>query len=229
MDKVIYFSDFSKPYFEESRKEDKPLPECTHGDESSDLTFMPVYDTAVIKIPSIEAKSALNDFHEKYGKLKSAKLLEVIEKHCLPDSDVKVDLDERKKQYLREYDKLCLEVMCRGISGKEDMCKFLKDYIAEHGNYIESPHCALLIEDILKNKGVKSQIVCLKDSEGKIEHYFNVIGMDENANVKDPYTWGKKAIVCDAWANACVEISDVLDFYENLFRIEYGDYHFDYM
>ncbi len=228
MDKIINFSDISKLYSEKYKKEDKKSPGTSDSEKSCDLGSMPCYPP-VIRVPMIEAKSALREFHEKYGDVKSAKYLEALKKHCIPNTGVVFDPEHKIEKYSPEYDKLCTEIIHTGISGRQGMCEFLDNYIAKNGNYIESAHCALLTENMLKKKGVKTDILCMKDKQDETEHYFTVINMDNKADVKDPYTWGKNAVICDTWANICLTVPDMLDYYEDLFCIEDGDYSFDYM
>ena len=52
--------------------------------------------------------------------------------------------------------------------------------------------------------------------------------MDDMANIKEPDTWGKNAVICDAWAQICMKVPEAIEYYNNLFNLEYGSFCFDY-
>ena len=82
--------------------------------------------------------------------------------------------------------------------------------------------CSFLIHDTLKQQGVESQNVIMnifKNGEERFDrnHAFTVIGLKKDANISNPKTWGKHAVIVDGWANIVKRAKEGLDYFTELF------------
>ena len=50
-------------------------------------------------------------------------------------------------------------------------------------------------------------------------HAFCVIGLDDNAEIKNPATWGKDAAIVDMWSNIVAGAQDALKAFQKIFKI----------
>ncbi len=98
----------------------------------------------------------------------------------------------------------------------------IDDVPTENRQVMECRHRSEMMTKWLKEQGindVQEIMICTKDINfEKGEHVFNVIGMAENADTKDPRTWGKNAVVIDAWAGKVLTPQDALRFYKDFFN-----------
>lgn len=83
--------------------------------------------------------------------------------------------------------------------------------------------CAILMHDKLAQNGIKSQNVRLNiqnnvDKSNR-NHAFTVFGLDKNANISKPHTWGKNAIIVDGWANIAKKAQEGVEYLKQLFQL----------
>ncbi len=62
------------------------------------------------------------------------------------------------------------------------------------GNCMEQ---SIIMQDKLINAGIPAKVT----GRQLIDHCFVVCNLSQNANIKDPKTWGKKAFIVDPWLN----------------------------
>lgn len=82
---------------------------------------------------------------------------------------------------------------------------------------------SFLIHNQLEQMGVDSQNVRINFVPNNGEnihknHAFTVIGLDKNADLANPQTWGKNAVIVDAWANIVKRASEGIDYIKDLFK-----------
>ena len=85
---------------------------------------------------------------------------------------------------------------------------------------------AIAIANILKESNYKGNSAIIhtfgdrNDNTGYCfgSHVFNVIGLDKNANISDPSTWGKNAVIVDAWAGKTMTPKEAIEFYRDFFN-----------
>lgn len=82
---------------------------------------------------------------------------------------------------------------------------------------------AFLIHNELKEMGIPSQNVRInfvqKDSEQiHKNHAFTVIGLDKDADIQRPHTWGKNAVIVDAWANTVKRAQEGIEYLKEIFK-----------
>ena len=90
----------------------------------------------------------------------------------------------------------------------------------------------------LSEQGIKSTVITLAeldnieireelDENGNVakypylprpEHAFCVIGLDENADTTNPSTWGKNAVIVDAWLGKTFSVEEGIRYYKEFFR-----------
>lgn len=82
-----------------------------------------------------------------------------------------------------------------------------------------------LIHDKCKNAGIPAINVRLNFEQKNgfdttKNHAFTVIGMKKNADVSDPKTWGKNAVIIDAWSNMVKRVHEGIDIIKETFRFD---------
>jgi hypothetical protein len=91
----------------------------------------------------------------------------------------------------------------------------------------ECRHRAEIMTKYLQEQGindVKEIMICTKEINfSKGEHVFNVIGLAENADTKDPRTWGEDAVVIDAWSGKVFTPQEALEFFKDFFDYDSVD------
>lgn len=85
--------------------------------------------------------------------------------------------------------------------------------------------CAFLIHDKLEKAGIPSQNIRLNFEQKNgfdttKNHAFTVIGMNKNADVSNPKTWGKNAVIIDAWSNMVTRVREGIDFIKQTFKFD---------
>lgn len=86
---------------------------------------------------------------------------------------------------------------------------------------------AILVSRSLNNSGIKNKVVSMlvyKKEPGSFYcidcHTFCVIGMDDDAFVTKPETWGKDAVIVDLWAGNVEKASKALKKYESMLNYD---------
>ena len=85
---------------------------------------------------------------------------------------------------------------------------------------------ARLLEKHFNQNGIKSIVLDVADIEhfgkkgGRGSHTFSVIGMAENADTTDPSTWGKDAVIVDAWIGKSFSVQEGIEYYKEFLRFD---------
>ncbi len=112
-------------------------------------------------------------------------------------------LELEKNQDIREYE---LDIKLSLISSSGNCDEFTKqafDFILYHDN------------------SIKAEVYEIQGGD----HVFLVLNRDPNSDPSDPDTWGKKAVICDPWANS---VYYALNFRHHLKNFYYGFNNSDY-
>ncbi len=182
------------------------------------------------------ANSILKEFQSEYEVKSSTYLCEQIKqakKQQQPDNILNEMLNLRKK-YSFKIKKMRRELSNGKFSSFEEYVSFLKNYIKKNGAYMNCSECSDIIQDKFNQKGIKSNNVLLYSVNNKgdrtsfAEHVFTVIGLDKNAQIKNPKTWGKDAVICDGWANIARPADKGIEFYEKFFDIDKTKNNFEF-
>ena len=80
---------------------------------------------------------------------------------------------------------------------------------------------AILLSDQMNNQGIANKIVSMEiyrknSSFPNKGHTFCLIGLDKNAKLSDPSTWGKDAVAVDLWSNSVEQAQKAL---RNFFKM----------
>lgn len=83
---------------------------------------------------------------------------------------------------------------------------------------------AILISKALNEKDIPNKVISMniykKHTSFPAEsHAFCVIGLDDNAEIKNPATWGKDAAIVDMWSNIVAGAQDALKAFQKIFKI----------
>ncbi len=83
---------------------------------------------------------------------------------------------------------------------------------------------AILVSKVLNEKNIPNKVISMniykkntKYSTGG--HTFCVVGLDDNAETKNPATWGKDAAVIDMWSGIVSGVRDALTTFQKMFKI----------
>ena len=103
----------------------------------------------------------------------------------------------------------------------KDKLEYVTNYMKTHRT-ANCRECSFVIYDKLKRMGqepqnVKLDIIDVKTNKAVENHAFTVIGLDKNADITKPHTWGKNSIIVDAWCNIVKKSQDGLEYMKNLF------------
>ena len=85
--------------------------------------------------------------------------------------------------------------------------------------------CVAIIADKLKSEKIEYKNIIMsinkKDTfEKRANHAFSVIGMNKNADVSKPKTWGKNAVIIDAWANTVTRAQEGLEYIKQILKVD---------
>lgn len=113
-------------------------------------------------------------------------------------------------------------MMRQQYAGAKDKIGFLTSAIKKEKS-ANCGECAILLHNKLEQKGIKSQNVRFNihnnvDKSNR-NHAFTVFGLDKNADISKPHTWGKNAIIVDGWANIAQKAQDGVDYLKQLFAL----------
>lgn len=96
----------------------------------------------------------------------------------------------------------------------------------KNGTSLDCEDRARLLEKKFNENGIKSIVLDVADIEhfgkrkGRGSHTFCVIGMAENADTTDPSTWGKNAVIVDAWIGKSFSVQEGIDYYKEFLRFD---------
>ena len=94
------------------------------------------------------------------------------------------------------------------------------------GNSLDCEDRARLLERQFNQNGIKSIVLDVADIEhfgqdgGRGSHTFCVIGMAESADTTDPLTWGKDAVIVDAWIGKSFSVQEGIEYYKEFLRFD---------
>lgn len=106
----------------------------------------------------------------------------------------------------------------------QNKLEYITNYMKIHRN-ANCRECSFVIYDKLKQIGhepqnIKLDIIDIKTNKPIENHAFTVIGLDKNADITKPHTWGKNSVIVDAWCNIVQKTQDGIEYMKNLFRVD---------
>lgn len=83
---------------------------------------------------------------------------------------------------------------------------------------------AVLVSKALEDRGVANEIISMniyKNNSAYVVdgHSFCVIGLDDNADIAKPDTWGSEAVIVDLWSNTVDKASKAIKYFSRIFQI----------
>lgn len=208
------------------KKEEKQVK---YNTENINLNNIPHYQIIVKNGDVLDsAKSTLTEFHNEFGKVKSATYvceeIKQAKRQNAPNHIID-ELNQKRQNYSANVKKMRKTVFQTKYNSFDEYINSLKSYLHKNGTFLNCNECADLTLDSLRKKGINAHNVMIysTNQEGNrtsfLEHIFTVAGLKENCDITDPTTWGSKAIICDAWANKCMPAKDCIDFYKDFFAV----------
>ena len=187
-----------------------------------DELLMPMSDNFKPSQKSINTsvgENILTAFNQEYPELESSTYLAARINYLKRNNGSKEEIQALEKQ-LEEVDKIAEELITRNIEniGKPDFNELLAKNIKEL-NVANCGDRASLVQQKLNGMNIANKKVILKSSDPFAEHEFNIIGLDENADISKPETWGENAVIIDTWANKVFDLNTAKDFYSEFFGL----------
>lgn len=187
-----------------------------------DSSLMPMSD---FYRPSEKSKNTnigqniLNGFNNEYPTLESSTYLATQINYLKRNNGSEEEI-KRLEQKLEEVDKRAKELMTRTESniGKSNSSELFIQNIKEL-NVANCGDRATLVQQKLDEMNLPNKKVILQSLEPFAEHEFNVIGLDENADISNPTTWGENAVIIDTWAGKVFDINSAQEFYSDFFGL----------
>ena len=161
----------------------------------------------------------LNEFNEEYPNIESSTYLYVQIQYLKRQGASEQEI-QKLEQQLEEVDKRAEELYTRtkATVGSPSQNLLLEKNI-KNLNVANCGDRATLVQQKLNEQHIPNKKVVLQSSEPFAEHEFNVIGLDENADISDPSTWGDNAVIIDTWANKVFNVNSAQEFYSDFFGI----------
>ena len=108
---------------------------------------------------------------------------------------------------------------------------FLTNYMGKEKT-ANCRECSFVIYDKLKKLGLEPQNVKIEVIDTNLDkvvdnHAFTVFGLSKNADIAKPHSWGKNAVIVDAWSNIVKKSQDALEYMKTLFNPESGEKTFE--
>ena len=194
--------------------------------KSVDLNDVPHYR---ITSPIQTAREYLAKFNSEFGEPKSSTYVcEEIKRAKLngASEDEMTKLLEKRQQYQKQVKILRKNMWSQKFSSFEEYTEYLSQYVKDKGTFVNCNETLDLLTSMLQKRGIDSKRVYMHsvdsmgNSTSKAEHVFCVLGLDKNAKISDPATWGKSAVICDPWAKFAKGAKEGLMEYEKLFTLD---------
>lgn len=188
-----------------------------------DDALFPISD---IYKPSEQAKNTsigintLNEFNEEFSNIESSTYLYVQIQYLKRQGASEQEIQKLELQ-LEEVDKRAEELYIRTqtTTGSPSQNLLLEKNI-KNLNVANCGDRATLVQQKLNRQHIPNKKVMLQSIEPFAEHEFNVVGLDENADISDPSTWGDNAVIIDTWANKVFNVNSAKEFYLDFFGLK---------
>jgi hypothetical protein len=159
-------------------------------------------------------RNIIKEFYKQFPSVESSTLLdiEIMRRDLNNENSRELDLLVEKRDKM--FDKYKKTLDKRIQEKRFSMEELIKDIKAS--NIANCGDRAVIVDDMLHKNGYNNtKIVNIKGNNCFNEHVFNVIGLDKNADITKPETWGENAVIIDAWANKTGKANDIIDFYKD--------------
>lgn len=167
-----------------------------------------------------KGESVLRDFNTQYPYLKSnTKYNHLIDLHKNNEQYAKLIPIIKGKSILAGF---VLNQIRNTYKQTTDKITYLKNAV-KHQKTANCQECAFLVHNKLSEQGILAQNVRMNfvtKGTDKIpkNHAFTVIGLDKEADITRPNTWGKNAVIVDAWTNTVKRARDGIKYIKEFFN-----------
>lgn len=174
-------------------------------------------------------KSAIQQFNEEHPNVESATYYGSLAEYLRTYGNDKNKLEELKQNpnfselanYIDDFQngKISIEEL-------EKKAETLGVGDEKNGTSLDCEDRARLLEKKFNENGTKSIVLDVADiehfgqDEGRGSHTFCVVGMAENADTTNPSTWGKNAVIVDAWIGKSFSVQEGIDYYKEFLRFD---------
>ncbi len=165
-------------------------------------------------------EKALRGFNAEFPYIRSnIKYNSIIERHKNNETYSKIIPKLRGKSVISG---LMISQMRGMYENAPDKIKFLSKAV-KATKTAGCRECSFLIRDRLEKMGIESQNIrfYVEQKNGfdtNKNHAFTVIGLDKGADLNNPDTWGKNAVIVDGWANMVKRAKEGIEYFKTLFK-----------
>ena len=211
-------------------------PQLPTYEREVNLNHIPHYKPIPSQNLLIAGKIALEDFKREYGTPVSSTYLSQIMKDPNISPYQYENLAILRYETIQDIKHMRSYFKSSSFDSYKGYIETLKAYIKDHGSSMNCQECADLMGNLLYEKGIPSTNIFMYSTNKKgeqisrVSHVFTVMGMDKNADLTNPDTWGENALICDIWADKCMKAKDGIEFYKDFFKIDekLHEFRFEY-
>ena len=170
----------------------------------------------------IMGEKVLKNFHSEYPYyLSNTKINLKIKQHSKDRKFAPLLGKLCGKSYLTGFK---LEGIREGFEKGSEELSYLKKAI--HNKKVANcGECSAIVADELEKNNIPYKNIIMDvysnavPNKRMFNHKFTIIGFDSKADIANPKTWGKNAVIIDAWANIVKRAQDGLEHIKQLFNI----------
>ena len=165
----------------------------------------------------------MNGFYEKYPKLDSFTMSETIAKG-FERNNASPYLKEKAKAKADKDFQTTIAILEKRPDEKDITFSQYINMIENEFQQYNHANCgerAYYLHNEMNKKGINNTIIEIGGNTSENSHVFNVIGLDKNADINNPETWGENALVIDVWANKLLPPKDAIAYYKEF--LNYGE------
>jgi len=162
-------------------------------------------------------KFVMNEFYKKYPNLNSFTMTETIVKK-LENNNANPYVIQKMKEQADINFKTMIEILDKRPDFKDITFEQYINMIENEFQQYNHANCgerAYYLHNLMNQKGIDNTIIEISGNSASNSHVFNVIGLDKNADINNPETWGENAIVVDVWAKKLTSAKSAIEYYKD--------------
>ena len=168
-------------------------------------------------------RNVMNEFYEKYPKLDSFTMSETIYKGFERNNANSYLREKAKAKADKDFNTM-IGILEKRPDNKDVTFNQYINIIEKEFDEYNFANCgerAYYLHNEMNKKGIDNTIIEIGVKSASNSHVFNVIGLDKNADITNPETWGENALVVDVWANKLLPPKEAVAYYKEF--LNYGE------
>ncbi len=168
-------------------------------------------------------RNVMNEFYQKYPNLRSFTMAETLAKNAERNNSNPYITQILKNQADKDFNTM-IEILEKRPDNKnitfEEYINMIEKEFQEY-RFANCGERAYYLHNQMNQKGINNKVIEIGGNSAENSHVFNVIGLDKNADINNPETWGENAVVIDVWTNKLCSPKEALAFYKDF--LNYGE------